>query len=1820
MCRRSIAFVILTTILTFAGKGKMYASEPDFSMPTSVSVKAAAEYRRAVERHDWPAALRNLIDGELASSMIDATRLPDIINRIDSIALTATDPAWQSMLYMLEATVVSDYYFANRYVYDRRIPAADPEQDIRLWSGDRFKARVVELCNAATAPGPDCLGDVELKLYQSCVTHGNGTFELYPTVYDFVAYKSIDLISSIMYTGWREAVSALLDKLKHFHADNPDPLLTVELRQARFDEYPFAYYKSLYDKWAGKTTLSSLILTETPVPDINAETKTIGTGILTFSPDRYWLYNAINVAAKNAHDPLRPLLKSIAADIERSNAYCRYPRIINPSMPLSVEVTLVNMTEAQVNLYRLPDATDGYSFSVSKLNTLRPIAVRTVSVDAAKPFQFTQSVEFDAVPQGNYAVSISGIGIKSNYSNKKGNVIQCRELSAFCIGGQTVTAFAVDAANGTPVRNASLMCSKFDETTERNIGTTNADGMIKVKENCYRARFIKGNSRSPLFSINPYSEDRLRIGGSLMTELPLYHPGDTVRFVGVVFDSIGNDYNAVSDSTFTIVMRDANYQEAGRVQSISDIFGRVTGSFGLPKDRLNGMYTIQIETSGSNIYGHFEVSDYKAPTFEITLDKVQTDSCAYVRGKAATYSGAAVGNAIVSVSLSGTRWYRFNSTDFSTKVFTTHTGTDGRFELVIPADSLSDDKRMIYTADVQITSTNGESQKQAVRFAMGPSYRIDAVVAGAYNLNENCSVPVSVSDYNNSPADIAVNYSVKSQKDSTVLKTGYLQTPASIDINDLEPGIYEISITAPDAETYVGTLSIYRPDSDYCPVDKPVWLPVNRYRANSNGMIRLTLGSRGGGAVLVVVSSASGISSCTWHTVPAGMSHLQLNTGDPASSHEVAVLAVRNGSLVDCRALVSPSQPDGIRIHTESMRNAVTPGAEEQWTFRITDTNGRPVLAAMVMDIYNKALDALAPVASRLSIPYRQQGHVDVQPIYNHTYFDTFNSVNDAVGQSRFINLYSAPDWQFYGYSFGSPRLGALYNKALTVTASGKSMMTRGITMATDTDDSVTEEASVEMEAVSVAMTDSGVIPESDDYRALEVAQAAFRPDLTTDSDGNLTVTWRVPQANGAWAVRITAWNQAMFGDAIDTTLIASKPIMVQPNLPRYLRCGDRATVSVAIINRRDVRSSIKVYSEIFDIGSGQVLTTFADTVEVDDGATETISQQIVAPANMAMIGYRVKAVSESFSDGVRTALPLLPSSDPVIESCPLLLSASEAKAHIEMPAAHNAAGAVKTVVEYCDNPVWYVITALPGLGQDSPSTSVMASRQLFSAAVAGHLMTSYPTIGEALRLWLKNDSTPMLTSMLERDRDLKLMLLQATPWVRQAMSDTERMHRLALLLDTANIDDCMSRAISALQNLQMPDGGMRWRSEDHNSSLWATTQVLEHIATIMATGAKIPDGMSDVSRKALAYCDSAIMRMSADNTSDLFVDYAALRIRLVSVTPIPSRLHKILERSIDNIAAKWKKSSVSALPAIALTLHNYGRNDVAVKVLESLRQYTVTDTDGMTRIPAYENNAYGYITHTARALTAFAVLEPDAPEVTGLCQNLVIQKQTTEWGDGSGAVDAVYAILQAASSWVRPASPFGITVNGSAIAITPFDIMSGSLRSELPSVLGDNRIAVDITRTPGTPAWGGIVRRFSALSTTIKPSGCRDLSIDKELILPQGATAPRVGMKATVRLIIKAGRNMNYVSITDNRAACMEPVQQIPGYVWSDGIGFYLENRDTATNIYVGSLPKGVYILTYDVYLNNAGIFASGIASAQCMQTPELAAHSGGSEITVNR
>ncbi len=1857
---RLIAAVAAIVIPLAMNSENSPSTAPDFAYPEKVIANAETQLNDALKAADGQSVVNALIKYGLAKTSISNDNYADVIKKVETVIDKETQPAVRSLLQMLLADLYNSYYSANRHNFDERTTLA-AEKDFTLWSGAQFKDKIRGLYLAALSPREELLA-AKTADYPEIITSGDYTYTFYPTLFDFASNKAINALNALSSRQGVFPLNALFNKVALPQILTPTNRSIVEIadnwvaahsaESAPYIQALIARSEYLSRCLANKSNSNAYI-----TPAIKAYRDHVSNpyaielildtaSSMISGKNATEVYGILSKFITDHPDYIRiDAVKAAQAILSQENVLADVPAVVAKDRPAELNVKLINAPEATVHIYRMKSGiTKTENFKITDFETT-PCFSTTVKSDKSIPFSDNIKAEFTLSRYGIYRLALDGE--KPDRNNV--NIFRCTDIAMISNDVNTDAAvWAVNPATGKPLPGVKVKFEQRDfDITVLKTETTDSDGAVTPPRSpsSYYISASKGDDKYALSMWEYLSEsrDETNKAAYINTDLPIYHPGDTVNIVAIFYSYNAKSKSPLKKLSAELIIKNANNQALDTISIVTDEYGRASASFHIPTDGLTGNYRISAKASDKYLATErFMVSDYKLPTFEITLDTPQIEgSDVIVKGKAMGYNGFPIQNASVKVALAGmsrSSWFLPQSVEFYTD--TIATDQSGQFAIRVTPEIAATTPFPGGTikADVTATSASGESHEASTTFSIGKSYYIEAS-EGLLRAVADAKLHYGLFNFVNKSVDgtlmLKFTRGGESREITATTKAG--TASATADLSGLHSGVYQVEISAPgtDAETVtLSKVSVYNSADSNSPSDSHLWILDNHITINAASKRKAEIVyavSQPDAYVQMTMYTSDKVLSRKWLRPKQGVNKLTVEIPAGVETANVLLTTVCDyQSYTEDIDIEVKNPANTLNVEIERMRDRVSPLSEETVTVKVTDGSGKGVQSALILDMYSKALNSLQS----------HSWHFFPRSGYSASLsFSSYNPMTTSVssdwswfanrGNKYKSNPIFVPSFNLYGHTFGSKMsmdrimIRGTYNSAAP-------MMSK-----MESNDMVLEESAVVTEyksamtgaAVGIAHDDvdigagDGIVEvgtvtsEEQQYRPSDIALAFFAPNLTTDAQGNMTYSFTVPNANTTWALYALAYNEAMLTDLSVAEIISSKPIMVEPNLPRFIRQGDTAQASVLVMNSTDAEQAAEVLFEILNPADMSVAKSFTKSLTLAPSSSEAVDFTITTDATSSNMLVRVKASNSTYTDGVQTLLPVLPASQQVMDSETFYLTPDEM--NFSMPLPKSDIADATTIVSFCENPTWEVVSALPGLRAEESSTSLAASAAIFSAAVSGKVLDLNPTVEQGLRQWLDGaNGDGALLAMLNRNDDLKQLTLASTPWIDNAESDAERLSRLALLFDRDEIKSAISRNADKLSKLQCADGGWCWTDYYKESSLWVTLEILNNFAELRQLDC-FPSQLEPMVKKALKYVDAEVAKVYAKHPAGDFLFYTYVR-GLYPEVAMSVGATKAFDATIKSVATAWKKFPTGQKAAAALMLYRAGRKIEAGNVLNSLREFaTYNPKLGMWWDSLDGSSIFGLSTtgQTVFILEAFNTVDPGCKEIDRIRQWLILNKVVQDWGTSVNASACVASILQCGSNWLYKPGNVEIAVGGAPIKPTDIDTLTGAFHTAIDHPSGDLTIA----RGNQGPAWGAVMTRSTQVMTDIKAHSIPELSIQKQMLANVygqwvDTNEMTVGQTVKVRLIINSLRDMDYVTIVDNRAAMMEPVVQTPRPVYCDGIFFYLENRDAATNLFISHLPKGQYIVEYEMYVNNAGSYSSGVATIQSQYAPEMTAHSSGS------
>ncbi len=1092
-------------------------------------------------------------------------------------------------------------------------------------------------------------------------------------------------------------------------------------------------------------------------------------------------------------------------------------------------------------------------------------------------------------------------------------------------------------------------------------------------------------------------------------------------------------------------------------------------------------------------------------------------------------------------------------------------------------------------------------------------------------------------------------------------------------ITSWDVGSYLIEVSAVDSEG--DTVHVQKAVTVYDPavqhtgfVNEAFHVEAVKAKAEPGGKVVLLVSSALPEAhVLMEVEREGVIAVRRWLTLKDGQQRVELPVleGD-RGGFGVHFICVERGRphWQDVNIDVPWSNKE-LQVEWMTFRDKLLPGAKEDWRLKITGPKGEKVAAQLLAGMYDASLDHFVPHAWDMSIwPTNSSRMGWEQPI-------PFG-VNNGDRLWRNLRLpadtfHIYPELNTFGigrYDFRNRRTGG----SLKDSAGEENALSFGMARAESTTveeeppaipttgDASGQELDKRKEAPAQPSSEDAPPATRTDFRET----AFFLPDLLTDKDGSVILRFTMPDALTRWKLMGLAHTMDLKAVQFTKEVITQKPLMVTPNLPRFLREGDviALTSKVAVIEGGTVTGIATL--ELFDPFSNAALNVrFGlknNTVPftAGPGASAAVAWDVQVPEGVSAVSVRISAKAGSFTDGEEKPLPILTDRVLVTESLPLPISKAGTKAFTLEKLKNSTSSTLRNQslkLEFTPNPAWYAVQALPYLMEYPHECSEQVFSRFYANSLAAHIVDERPAIKQVFAQWAAKGegNEEAFLSKLEKNSELKNVVLAETPWVLNARSERESKQRIALLFDMQRMANEKAVALKKLRDAQLGNGAWPWFS-GMQPSRWVTQGIVAGFGHLEKLGAADlrPDGQTQVMLKnAVQWLDSDV-----DNDYKLLLKRTTAAER-TKYTPDHSVVQYLYARSFfkrwpikggtstgvdfykGRLAATWLSFGLQEQAMIALAMDRLGDHATAELIMKSLSERATRSEElGMY----WKNFNAGWYwwdfpteTH-ALMIEAFHEVAKDDAAVNELRLYLLKLKQTTDWKTTKATAEACYALLLTGDNWLEPVDAPVITVGGQKIVAEKQEAGTGYFQKmwaadAIKPALGE----VTITTTADRAAWGALYWQYFERMDKVT-SAESPFSIKKQVMLNEPTDAgPKLialektralkpGDKLTIRIELRTDRAMDYVHLKDLRAAGLEPTETLSGYRYQGGLGYYQSTRDAATDFFFDHLRPGTYVFEYDLRVSHAGDFSNGITTAMCMYAPEFASHSEGVRIEVGK
>lgn len=1402
----------------------------------------------------------------------------------------------------------------------------------------------------------------------------------------------------------------------------------------------------------------------------------------------------------------------------------------------------------------------------------------------------------------------------------------------------------VNATDGQPVPGAKIMLYDRDYdvktgkwkrlvharlTTDENGEAyfKNVDGNVLVSTNSDKFTPAKDIYLS---RTRYYERKDDKIEHQLFTDRSIYRPGQTVHASAISYIvKKGLDASVPGKSMeLNFILRDPNWKQVAEQKATTDEYGTASVDFELPKEGKTGLYFISVN---GTVTKYVRVEEYKRPTFEITFPKVNEKynwgDTVVVKATAKTYSGVPVQGAKVEYQVTRRNqlwWWGAGSAGQLVKTDSCVTREDGTFDVEIPLEASLSGKDEVDMSDFMriarffnfevsaiVTDISGESHEGVMSLPLGTKPTIltvnlperietDSLKTVTFAYRNASGMPISSrlkyridkGEWKDAEANAPVSikeYASSSASSSLVWKSGVHQLEAICGQDTLQQKFTLFSMkdthpVEPTTEWYYQTAKTFPRDG------KPVYIQV---------------GSSENGAHIVysIIAGNKLLEKGAWELGDSIVTLPFTYKEEYASGIVLNYSFVKQGKCYTrMMSIARPLPEKKLNIAWKTFRNRLTPGQKEEWTLKITTPDGKPAKAQLMSVLYDKSLDQIAPHSWKMSLGFSQwlpscywtsnlwYYTMDLLGVYPTKYFDQKQLDVDKF-DGKFFSYYAymqAVELSKLERSSGGTVESVRIQKDEVVREEAKGIWIRSSKMtrvgaAAPSANKVFDVVEEMPQFAGGSGSDARQFLDKVQVRENMNETAFFYPALESDNNGNVAIRFTLPESVTTWKFMGLAHDKEMRNGLLVDEAVAQKTVMVQPNMPRFLREGDKSTIVVKLFNTSDKKVSGNTRMQILDPETNKVVWQKTQNYSIDAEGSATISFDVQGLKEGVYIN-KVVAAGNGYSDGEQHYLPVLSNRELVVNTLPITLhqkgeqnfDLSKLFLNKEGKQAKGAEEA-KVTIEYTNNPSWLMVKALPAISNPDEEDAISLMSAIYANTITNHVQ-------KHLSLENLTQESIRLQNQVEKLKKLQNPNGSFSWWKGMKGSrymTTSVAEMMVRLNDIAGVQKSTARmltsAIDYLSWQTAQEVREMKKQEEKKQKVNPSEQALHYLYILSVDGRKMKQNLE----QDKAYLLDKMSKMTGD-----FSIYGKARAAVV-----------LARNSQQNAAYREKAGEyLQSVNEYAVYREEMGRYYDTRKALYSWRNYKIP-----TQVSVIE---------------AMQMLKPnDKQTIEELQRWLLMSKRTQVWDTPVNTVDAVYAFMKGnENNWSRKAENAVLKLDGKLLPMPQDSTTLGYVKTERPGKA--SKLSID--KKSDYTSWGAVYAEFKQ---PISEIGSMESGIKvRRVIVPAESESKgnaQVGEKVKVTLIITADRDYDFVQITDKRAACLEPVNQLSGYQWS--IGCYVSPRDHATNFYFDRLSKGKHIVEMEYYVDRKGDYQSGTCIAECTYSPEFGGRTETYELKVN-
>ena len=1891
------------------------------SLPKTVMELSDKIFQKAQKEKNAPQLFKSYLYKAQSQEEVTPDSIYPNFRFVEQWAKEESNVVNRAILHSMLAGMYLDYLDRHSYELYNRTELAEDElpDDMREWTRGIFQRQALAHANTVLTDVPALL-KTSAKQYEPFSTLGTGSEFYGHDMFHLLAKRTINNLSELGNQGARiEEIYQLIINTYREMKGREEATLMASLDyvkwKANANEDRYRELIAQYDKYPAVMEAYNLLASWLYRIDRPAE----ALELIEQAVAKFPKYVRVNMLYRLKQEILHPYL---SADMQK---------MLYPGDHSKLQVDFKNLQGLEVKLYRtrmqgLPESEEIKPATLEKLGLQEVMQKHyDLSYDSTPNGRYLrQKNSFDMdVPTepGVYLLSIAPTGDPSLVSYKYMVVSRFKVLLLNLGDGQTEVV-TLDSKTGQPIGEVEVTFFRGSGTHYSEICkvTTDADGkkvFVSPEHNFMSYVARKGNDCAMLRQ-STYIRNKAEIEEvetehhlTLLTDRSIYRPGQTVYVKGICYTQKGENTQVAEGALFRLTLHDVNGEELSATDVTTNDFGSFNASFVLPTAALNGLFSIRADGK-TDASIRFRVEEYKRPTFEITFKPIKEayriGDTVELKGHVESFSGATVQNVPLQYRIVGNIWRWWTTNDDPQAADSVMVDSQGDFVIPIQLKTSDSNSSLSITLEATVTNEAGETQTASRHiWATRRAYSLGIDISQYLRINSYApEFKVSSSNADGQEQKREVRYRLyRVEKDTDKFEEVKKQAPVEEGVvkgnanhafdswSKLPSAKYMIELTVVGEEQLkeeeqsrqVSSFYLYRDTDQTFGTFMDTFLDSARDRLtfDEQHAASFMFGTSHEHAHVLMDVFAEGkrIDSQVFeldNELKTFMFPYQKEYGDGVT---ILFAFVKEDKVYERVVMIEKTRPQKqLDMKWEVFRDKLQPGQQEEWKLVIKTPDGSPASAEMLALLYDASLDKI----------YKRY-----QSLYVYVGRRLYSASHHASGNEHTFwsfywkgKEYQVPEWYYDALDIPRMRFDR-FNDFMVLESASPRVLSKASTRLAKQSPAVMNAEVAMVEGAEETEMDQSI---ADDAQPMDNEQmsadngqptvrtnfnetAFFYPALRTNKQGEVVLSFVMPESLTRWNFQGISHTQDMMTGNISATTVTQKDFMLQPNMPRFVRMGDQVNIAAVVANLTEEPVSGTVVFTLFDPITEQVIATQRQQFQVAGKGNASVSFGFDVTEKYNLLGVRLVADGGKFSDGEQHVLPVLSNKQFITETLAMPIRGNQTREFSTVSLFnhhHPSATQKKLTVEFTGNPAWYAVQALPEISEPLTDNAIAWASAFYGNTLASFIANSQPRIQQVFNRWKQEGGDKeTLLSQLEKNQELKEILLSETPWVMEANTETERKQRLGIFFDLNQMSNRIQTDLIKLQGLQNADGGWSWFSGMQSSFSTTTyiTGLLIRLQMLLeeanngsrslsgAAGSK--NGGIDLVESLQHRTQSTVNEMKSRGFSFMhaemlkhyqelvklygknnlpkslsYMEMQYLYLIAIGDMSVPAQNKVAYNHFLSLVDTNLKNGDVIDKAQSAIIQQKAGKAKSSQDFINSLKEHMV-DEDEMGAHFAFLDKPYNWtmipVPQHVATMEALQYVGGNDELIEEMKMWLLKQKQTRGWNSSICTVDAIYALLCRGANLLENKGDVRIT-----FADRVMETLSPS-KSDTPDLgyikesFTDNQTVdspvIKVKKRDDGIAWGAAYAQYFTPMTDIQQHG-KELNLERRLYVERVGTDGKktleqltdgaglqIGDVVVSRMTIELDRAMDFVQLKDRPAACFEPVAQLSGYRWN--LGCYMEVEDAATNFFFDSLGKGLHVLEVRYRVQRTGTYQIGASTVQSAYAPEFASHSSG--ITIN-